>query len=80
MYLLVTLLGHTSNSNPTVQVLINGEIKYDGTNLYSNENLMDILEFNTLCNYNYALSNIIAPNANGQLISDYFKEKKFKKI
>jgi len=31
MYLLVTLLGHTSNSDPTAQILINGEIKYDGT-------------------------------------------------
>ena len=31
MYLHVTLLGHTSNSDPTVQILINGDVKYDGT-------------------------------------------------
>ena len=30
MYLHMTLLGHTSNSDPTVQIVINDEVKYDG--------------------------------------------------
>lgn len=46
----------------------------------SNRQLMTQLEINTLCNYTYQLSDVSTPNTDNKLASEYFKEKKFKKI
>jgi vesicle-fusing ATPase len=46
----------------------------------SNKNLMGSLELNSLCNYTYQISDISTPNTNNKPVSEYFKEKKFKKI
>lgn len=46
----------------------------------SNRQLMGSLEINTLCNYVYQLSDVSTSNTDNKLASEYFKEKKFKKI
>jgi vesicle-fusing ATPase len=46
----------------------------------SNRQLMRELEINTLCNYTYQLSDVSTSNTDDKLVSEYFKEKKFKKI
>jgi len=46
----------------------------------SNRTLMAGLELNLLCNYVYQLSDLSTPNTNNKMVSEYFKDKKFKKI
>ena len=46
----------------------------------SNRILMNSLELNLMCNYIYHLSDVSTTNTNNKLASEYFKEKKFKKI
>lgn len=46
----------------------------------SSRHLTQNLELHTLCNYVYYLSDISTSNTNNKQISEYFKEKKFKKI